>query len=489
MNARTSTVMTDIYDAGNVNTERFLIKNFQEKCGKVRYLDEVTEVRKESNKTHSLFMTGGDDKKSDDSVQKIIYPSLNDMPDADIKEFLDVCHLDYITAKHNSNSIFIIPDSTAMNKIKAEIKTMLGTTDPKSADAAIKIIQSKLLYKLFVIDIYGSDSENAKFNYRLPNDYPETYDSSIVYRRTTRYDGQVFFMKLDKDGINVSVNSDMSNSVKCKYVASVGKADKKYISFAFRGNVIPLIEEKKSSLRNEKTTTASLFKRYMREEKDATIASEKFVAAMIKHFGVEKCKPYYSANLLHSAFAMIGAFGDKTDCTDCDDYGKYHNDMMKVYEPKIRRTINNNNINKITAFSEDFYDHIGEKNATNYFRSIRGGYSQIMPEVKDQGFFENEIAADSAFNIFEETNNVNLAIQTAKNIKQAFTNNCISNTKLRSIISYLSEQPLVGITARQFYPMISCSYEEPTIEEEIPTIKGGEPEPEDTLALEFTDDE
>lgn len=487
MNARTSTVMTDVYDAGNINAERFLIKNFREKCGKVRYLDEVTEVRKEVDKTNMLFMSGGESKKSDDEAKSVIYPSLNDMPDADIKEFLEVCHLDYITAKHNPNSIFIIPDSTAMTKIKAEIKSMLGKTDPKSAEAVVKIIQSKLLYKLFIIDIYGKETGNADFKYRLPNDYPETYDSSIIYRRTTRYDGRVFFMKLDKDGINVSINSDMSNSVKCKYIASVGKADKKYISFVFRGNVIPLIEDKKTSLRKEKLTTSSLFKKYMREEKDATIASEKFVAAMIKHFGVEKCKPYYSANLLHSAFAMIGAFGDKTDCSDCDDYGKYHNEMMKVYEPKIRRTINSNNINKITMFSEDFYDHIGEKNASNYFRSIRGGYSQIMPEVKDQGFFENEIAADSALNIFEETKNVNLAIQTAKNIKQAFTNNCISNTKLRSIISYLSEQPLVGLTARQYYPMISYSYDEPTVEE-VPTIKGGEPEPEDTLALEFTDE-
>ena len=282
MNAKTSTVMTDIYDVGDVRAERFLITGHKASCGKINYLDAEIEQHTEKEVPDEIHISGGA-SKTDSSSKQILYPSLNDMPDANIKEFLNVCHLDQITSNHKSNSIFIIPTSSAMDKIKEDISKALGSVDPKSPEAAIMIKTEPLLYKLFIVDSYGKEKDNAKFEYRIPAEYPEKFDSSIVYRRTTKYKQQVFFVKLEKSGISVSTSADMSDSVKCSYLCSVGKAPS-YISFVFTGDVIPLVESSKSKSLKSKYGLLELYKDYIREEVDIDNASEKFVAVMIKTY-------------------------------------------------------------------------------------------------------------------------------------------------------------------------------------------------------------
>ena len=187
--------------------------------------------------------------------------------------------------------------------------------------------------------------------------------------------------------------------------------------------------------------------------------------------------------MVHSAFAMISAFGDKTDCTDCNDAAFQHGEMMKVYSPKAIRSMTKNNMNKVTEFSENFIEHLNQKTPAQFFKAIRSGYMQIMPEVKDTEFFDNEIAADTAFSIYTETNNVNLAIQTANEVKAACNGESMSNYKLKNIIPYLASQPMVGIAAKQFFAMVNIS--ETAAEVEPVVIKGGEPSDPENLELQF----
>ena len=477
--------MTDVFDLGDVKSERFLISNHETKCGKVRYLDETTApVVNEIAVENDLHMTGGMERITGGAAKSVFYPSLNDMADSDIKDFIDTCHIADITSNHKPNSIFIIPDSTAMSEIKKEINEKLNGIDPKSADAAILIKSQKLLYKLFIIDSFGKEKDNQKYEYRLPTTYPEKFKDDVIYRRTCKYDYLPFFAKLEKDGIKLSTSADMSNSVECKYRCSIGKAGSNYISFVFTGNVIPLAKGDTKS-KSKKYNVSSLFKKYLREEVDIDAASEKFVGAMIKNFGVDKCLPYYSSNMMHAAFAMATAFGNKTPCTDCDNCAACHGAILKKYCPKNRRTVNRNNMDKLTNYAENYCGRSDMK-SSSFFKSIRNGYMQIMPEVKDTGFFNNEIAADIACSIYSETNNIGLAMATANDVKESCNGSDMSNYKLRNIIPYLAEQPLIGISARQYYPMVEISNE--TVEE-VPEIKGGEPNKEDSLDLEFTDND
>ena len=158
--------------------------------------------------------------------------------------------------------------------------------------------------------------------------------------------------------------------------------------------------------------------------------------------------------------------------------------MMKCYTPKQRKTINSANVNKIINFTEDFAEHLADKTSASYFKAMKNGYMQIVPEVKDASFFENEIATDAAYAIYNETNNINLAIKTAREVKASFTGTAMPNYKLRNLMSYLADQPLIGFTARQYYPMVSIKSETTPV-----VIKGGADDDDMNIEFDIVDDQ
>lgn len=493
-----------IYTDNTNDMYKFLIKNHVSKCGKVMNLDEniydnqETQSKQDNEPLNIEIISGGAPSK-EDKPERILYPSLNDIPDAKIKEFIDVCHLGYITQNPHSNAIFIIPDTTAMKAIKQDISTKLGEIDPNSPEGTIMIKTEQLLYKLFIIDVYGKDKSNASFEYRIPNTYPEDINEDVIYRRTSRFNDQVFFIKLNKKGIEVSVSQDMKNSVKCNYINSVGKYPR-FVSFVFGGNLLPLISGKKDEKKAVKKniTIKKLFKNISKEYTDYEDIGYKFVGNMIKKFGVEKCKKYYSADLLQSSFAMISEFGSKTMIDNPIGFnkcGKYHSDMIKEYKPVVRNNINSTNLLKISSFCDKFVDSMSfsvmdkskNKNFSDksYFSKIQSAYQQICHEKKDINFVRNEIVGDIAYAIYDETSNTDLTLDMIENVKNSIMDvRPLTSTNLQSLIPYLSNYKLKGIIAQQFYPTLNITPKSKQFTPEI--ITGGNADEDDeTLDLEF----
>lgn len=478
---------SEIYDEKISNFKQFLITNNSKKCGKVRYLDDY-ETKKTTHGTieeiDDIEIFGG---KVEEKDKEILYYSLNDIPDENIQKYLKMCHIDYITANHKPNSIFIIPDTKAMREIEKDIKEKLGDIPHDSPEGVMKIKTSKMLYKAFILDIYGKVDNNASFDYRIPMAYPEEHDSSIVYRRTSRYGNKAFFIKLEKDKMKISASSDMKDAVECKFMQRIGKHPK-YISFVFSGNLIPIIDKEEV---NEKVTLKKLFVKSINEHNDIDDAMYHVVGNVIKKFGVTECQKYYSANLLQSAFAYISKFGEDVEIDeviDCEECGDVHAEMLKIYRPSQRKSATATNIKKINDYSDKYYDGIISKvfnqndkheyNDVNYFKHLRSGYSQICADVDDNEFVDNEIAADVAYGIYDETNNIDLALNMLKSVKSSMRGvSNISNVHLRSLIPQIAT--LKGITAQQFFPTLNISNSQVNFD-----MKGGADE-DSELELEF----
>lgn len=495
--------LSQIYDLRKENEERFLIKNASPRCGKVFYLDEDEHEEKVVEQPTSLDiedfrLTGGAAKRktTKKEAERVLYPSMNDINDDSIQEFLKVCHLDYLTANHKSNSVFIVPTPEALKKIKADIKKQLGSTKPDSPEGVAMIKSMNLIYKAFILDVFGKTEKNANFDYRLPAEYPEKFNADVIYRRTSRYEDTAFFIKLDKKGAKVSANSDMSNAVSVSYIDSVGRYPS-YVSFVFKGDILPLLDAKAKVKEVHKRKTKKLFADLLQENADYEEAAVKFTAAMIKKYGVEKCKPYYSANLLQSSFAMISAFGAEPELEECLNYGDMHAAMLKAYRPISYGSLSSSNISKIANFGERFLENMesymssrdytksAQYNSSRYFSQLKNGYSQISKGNAE--FVANEIAADIAYGIYDETTNGELAIASLNKIKKAVLNDKpITNFELKNYISYLGNSTLKGLVAQRDFPMLATS-----AALSFQTMNGGDAEQEDELSfkMEFGDDE
>lgn len=498
--------LSQIYDVRKGNDERFLIKNASPRCGKVFYLDDDSTEEKPTVQPATLDIdefriSGGaaTKRKTKRAAERVLYPSMNDINDEEIQEFLKVCHLDYLTANHKSNSVFIVPTADAMKKIKADIKKQLGSTKPDSPEGVAMIKSMNLIYKAFILDTFGKTEKNANFDYRLPAEYPEKFNADVIYRRTSRYNDTAFYIKLDKKGAKVSANSDMSNSVSVSYIDSVGRMPS-YVSFVFKGDILPLLESKSMAKARtaRKRKTKKLFADLLQENEDYEEAAVKFTAAMIKKYGVEKCKPYYSANLLQSSFAMISAFGAEPEIEECPNCGDMHAAMLKAYRPISYSSLSANNIAKISSFGERFLDNMesymttrdytksAQFNSNRYFSQLKNGYSQISKGSPE--FVANEIAADIAYSIYDETNNGELAIASLSKIKKAVLNEKqIPNFELKSYISYLSNGTLKGLIAQRDFPMLATG-----VALSFQTMNGGDAEESDkelSFKMEFGDDE
>lgn len=419
---------------GGENKDRFLIKTNRE-SPKCFYLDDhpVTVKQAKVKSPISLKLKGGAEKKKE-TAAVVLYPSLSDFPDKTCREYITTCHLDYVMTNHKSNSIFIIPDDTAMKAIKADIKDKLGKVDPDSAEGVAMIKELDLLYKAFIFDTYGSVERNDGMEYRLPLQYPEEITDK-VYRRTSRYNGKVFYVKLDKKGASISASKTMKDAVTVKYETSVGRLPS-YISFVFKGNVLPLLKEKEKV--TKKTTAKALFSHLLRKCNDA--GAEHFVAACIEKHGVEACKEYYSADMVHSAFAMLAAFGCDCDMKQCDDVHAMHVEMFKAYKP----TKKSNSKNK--AAFQAFNDKVAFEtpSSAHYFEQLRKGYGKLF---KNEAVAKAQLMADMAYGIYNETDNVELATSVME-----MTDNVMAPERLRSMASFFV--PLHGLDAKADYPML-----------------------------------
>ena len=495
--------MSEIYEVNQAsNDSRFAISDFTSKVGEVKYLDEVRVAetpKKVQNEDLNFNLFGGaakSKKPKKANEEKVIYPSLNDIPDKSIKEFLNVCHIDYITSNHKSNSIFVIPDDKALAAIKEDINSSLGKTKPDSPEAVLKIKSApKLLYKLFILDTFGKN-DNLGFSYRIPLTYPNEFDPSIIYRRTTHYEEKAFFIQLTKNGCKVSNESDMSNPITLTFVDVIGRYPN-YISFVFKGNLLPLMNKTKSANAKPKKNKKSIKRRFHElmkaNEYDNEAGAYQFVGEMIDAYGVEKCRPYYSANFLQSALSMIAAFGETASCGNPEcDCNKAHLSMMKAYKPKVRALLTSQNINKISEYgnryvasmnsylSDNDYAKSQSYSSDRYFKQIKNAYKQIANDVRSDNEINNVIAADVGYGIYENTNNVDLTIEMMN-----LTKSCLNGTKkmnsnqLSNAINIMSDYAFHGLNAAQYYPLVNLSKSANT------EMTGGDADKEDDLELKI----
>ena len=477
----TTESLTQIYDFKN-NDERFLIKNHESLSVNIKYLDEAAPAHmdasisggaaRKSKKTKK--MTGAKSTESESSSsEESIYSSLAAAACKykQIDAFIKTCHIYSVAALSRSNSIFIIPNAEGMKAIEADIKKALGNVKPDSEDGVRLIQTSKLLYKQFILDSYGSEENNATFEYRIPMKYPEDFNSDVIYRRTSRY-GDVYFLQLEKDKCKISLNSDMSNSITCKYINKFGPIP---LAFAFEGNILAL-HDKKQTMNGgaaKKGKARKTLKR-MLNSMDSEKAAFNFVGNAIASFGVEKCLPYYSSSMIQSAFAIASAFGDEMMNLD-SNVSAAHSSILKSYKPKQRRSLNKTNIDKLRSYGASFLEKFEDcsfgksttLNSSTYFKQLKSAYKQIASDIKNESIIENQIAGDIAYGVYDETNNAELAFDMIEGAKSALSGKRMSSLMLGSVVDYLEGGAFKGLNAQQYYPMLN-------LESEVSEIKGGE---------------
>lgn len=478
----TTESLTQIYDFRN-NNDRFLIKNHEPLNVNIKYLDEVAA------EPPAVSISGGARrkpavKKSEAAEEEPLFPSLAAAARKykQIEEFINTCHIYEAAARARSNSIFIIPNADAIKAIKADIKKALGNVKPDSEEG-IKLIQtSKLLYKQFILDRYGSEENNAGYEYRLPLTYPAEFKSDVIYRRTTAY-GDVYFVKLEKSSCKISKSADMSGAITCKLINKLGP---KPIAFAFEGNMLDIKEPVLNGGAAKKGKAKKVLKR-MLNSMDSERAAYEFVGNAISSLGVEKCLPYYSSSMLQSAFALAAAFGD--EMISSSNASAAHAAMLKSYKPKQRRSLNKTNIDKLLSYGATFMEKYedcsfgkhSELAPSTYFKQLKSAYKQIASDIKSNDIIKNQIAADIAYGIYDETNNSELAFDMIENTKAALAGDRMSSMMLSSAIEYLNGAAFKGLSSQQFYPMIN-------LDSEAAPMNGGDAEDE-IDDLEFGDDE
>lgn len=511
--SKTSEILSDIYDArikSRINSNICAIKS-KPICGNVRYLDDDeigNEIGDKSikntkfknskfnldNETDLDFdLMGGAKKNNLSKTKKIrsknvvddefndetpIYPSLNDIPDKEIQEFIQETHIQYITANMKSNSVYVVPDKEAMKEIKKDIKNSLGSIKEDSPEAILKIkSDTNLIYRAFIMDIFGSLPENGGFEYRLPTTYPDEFKPETIIRRTSRLEDKCFFIQLTKKGCKISCNSDMKNAVSLDFVNIVGRKPT-FISFVFKGNLIPLIKNEKELKggKQNKKSKKTVIKRFMElvhsNPYDIDSGMYQFVGEMIENFGLEECRKHYSADFLQTAFSLLNNIGKSKVLTNYgNDVYNQHMKMNKKYKPKNRNGCNKQNKNKLITYSKKFLENMNaylidsrfiEKSKTydskKYLNSLLNCYKAISPDLSDNEV-KNTIGEDIAYGIYENTNNMDLAINTMQNVIESLNNkNNVNKFYLEGILNSSENFLFHKFSAQEFYPMLNSNY-------------------------------
>lgn len=498
-NSKTTEILTEIYESHQNTLFNSDLCRIQSKpiCGKIKYLDELpTKVSggdKQINDQDELNfdLMGGARKKvqpkkqirkkavSSETTKEIpIFPSLNDIPDKDIQDFIQETHIQYITANMKSNSIYVIPNSEAMKEIKSDIKKSLEKIKVNTPEAILKIKSDpKLIYRAFIMDIFGSLAENGGYEYRIPITYPDEFNSDTIIRRTSRLEDKCFFIQLNKKGCKISNNSDMKNSVNLEFIDIVGRKPT-FISFVFKGNLLPLLKPKEDLKggKQKKKSKKTVMKRFMElaysNPYDIDSGMYQFVGEMIDNFGVDVCQKSYSADFLQSAFSLVNSIGKTKYLTNYGhDVYAQHMKMNKKYKPKARNGCNKQNKNKVCDFSKKFINNMNsylfdvnaiEKsrtcNASKYLNQVFSCYKQLARDLNDNEI-KNTIAEDIAYGIYKNTNNIELAINSMQNVIDTFNGkNVINKVHLEGILNASDQSIFHKFNAQEFYPMLNSNH-------------------------------
>ena len=498
-NSKTTEILNQIYESHQstlFNSDFCRIKS-KPVCGKIRYLDEpstkVSGGDKQVNNQDDLDfdLMGGARKKSQTkkpirstvkksvaSEETPIFPSLNDIHDKDIQEFIQETHIQYITANMKSNSVYVIPNSEAMKEIKSDIKKSLEKIKANTPEAILKIKSDpKLIYRAFIMDIFGSLAENGGYEYRIPTTYPDEFNSDTIIRRTSRLEDKCFFIQLNKKGCKISNNSDMKNSVNLEFVDLVGRKPT-FVSFVFKGNLLPLLKPKedlkggKQKNKSKKTVMKRFMELAYSNPYDIDSGMYQFVGEMIDNFGVDACQKSYSADFLQSAFSLVNSIGKTKYLTNYGhDVYAQHMKMNKKYKPKTRNGCNNQNKNKVCDFSKKFLNTMNsylfdtravEKsrscNASKYLNQVFTCYKQLAKDLNDEEI-KNTIAEDIAYGIYKNTNNMELAMNSMQNVLDTFHGkNAINKVHLEGILNASDQSVFHKFNAQEFYPMLNSNY-------------------------------
>lgn len=501
-NSKTTEILNEIYESHQNTLFNSDLCRIQSKpiCGKIKYLDDLpTKVsggNKQVNDQDDLNfdLMGGARKKvqpkkqirksvkkavsSETTKETPIFPSLNDIPDKDIQEFIQETHIQYITANMKSNSIYVIPNSEAMKEIKSDIKKSLENIKANTPEAILKIKSDpKLIYRAFIMDIFGSLAENGGYEYRIPITYPDEFNSDTIIRRTSRLEDKCFFIQLNKKGCKISNNSDMKNSVNLEFVDLVGRKPT-FISFVFKGNLLPLLKPKEDLKggKQKKKVKKTVMKRFMElvhsNPYDIDSGMYQFVGEMIDNFGVDACQKSYSADFLQSAFSLVNSIGKTKYLTNYGhDVYAQHMKMNKKYKPKSRNGCNKQNKNKVCDFSKKFMNTMNsylfdvnaiEKsrtcNASKYLNQVFSCYKQLARDLNDDEI-KNTIAEDIAYGIYKNTNNMELAMNSMQNVLETFQGkNSINKVHLEGILNASEQSIFHKFNAQEFYPMLNSNY-------------------------------
>ena len=197
-----------------------------------------------------------------------------------------------------------------------------------------------------------------------------------------------------------------------------------------------------------------------------------FVGEMIENFGLEECRKHYSADFLQTAFSLLNNIGKSKVLSNYgNDVYNQHMKMNKKYKPKNRNGCNKQNKNKLITYSKKFLENMNaylidsrfiEKSKTcdskKYLNSLLNCYKAISPDLSDNEV-KNTIGEDIAYGIYENTNNMDLAINTMQNVIDSLNNkNNVNKFYLEGILNSSENFLFHKFSAQEFYPMLNSNY-------------------------------
>lgn len=428
-------------EGGDLDVE---IHDHETKCGAINYLDDVAYeppveemfggARK--RKTVKAKTTKTVKKRKESEENKPMYRTLSDVPDADVQLFIQTFKLGYIAASPKPNAIFVIPDKTAMKKLMEDLKAKVD--DPISPAGAEQIKNGDLEYKKYIMDIYDGDN-NGGYVYRIPPEYPSSFDDQI--RRRMSRAGVGFFVKLTEKGMQVSEAAEMTNTVDCKFVMRVGR-DPHSCAYVFSGNLTFPTGKKHSA----KTTSRQKLRKLINSNvNDIQFGAYKFVAGIVKKHGVDACKRFYGPDYVRSAFAMVNHFGDEEyadNSIDDEEIEEIHEQLYSAYTP-IRQLRTG-----YTELRKSLSDRAERAGHGEYLSAIGKDYHDIYANLNEK-FDQNELITDAGYGVYNMTEDVDLAFSAMDAMKGGDINPLMYSV----IVDALNEYSLTGINAKQYMPM------------------------------------
>ena len=465
------------------------IHSHESRCGDIKWIDIVTNEQP----TPSLFggviksktkKTTKTTKKTTKRVtdEKPIYRSLIDVPDKDIQDFIHKFKLGYIAVTPKSNAIFIIPNSTAMKVLEADLAEKVKSPDSPEGIEAIK--NGDLLYKQYIMDVYGS-GDNEGFEYRIPSSFPDEIDN-VIRRRQNRA-GTAFYVKLAKNSIEIAEDADMTKPVTCKFRMRVGR-DSNSCAYIFEGNLT--FDSSKKQVK--KTTNKSKFAKLITlNHNDTQLAAHHFIGFMAKKYGVDKCQPFYSADLVHTAMSLINNFDDNESndiYIDDEELEAISDELARNYKPINRPFKSYSKICAVmSAFNESCMSNDLSQN--EYIDKLNSQYKALSKKIGSE-YNSSDLVADVGYGVFQQTNDLSVAVDAMTSMNELLGGGDINPLMYYAIVEAINEFAFTGVNSRQYLPTTFGLRKRTTVKKpkvKSPKSKKTKHDIDDTTDLEFPD--